>query len=92
MASATKKHQFGVTIPFRGWTFDADTFRTSVHNFFDHDVIGESNLFFPLTIQKRADSWMGSHPALAADCASRRSFISPIRTRSRRPAAQSPEV
>src|SRR5262249_45627582 len=27
------------------------TFRTRVNNFFDHDVIGESNLFFPLTIQ-----------------------------------------
>src|SRR5262249_59267338 len=31
---------------------DADTFRTRVNNFFDHDVIGESNLFFPLTIDK----------------------------------------
>ena len=47
-----EEHQFGVTIPFRGWTLDADTFRTRVNNFFDHDVIGESNLFFPLTIQE----------------------------------------
>lgn len=46
-----EEHQFGVMIPFRGWTLDADTFRTRVNNFFDHDVIGESNLFFPLTIQ-----------------------------------------
>jgi hypothetical protein len=46
-----EEHQFGVIIPFRGWTVDADTFRTRVNNFFDHDVIGESNLFFPLTIQ-----------------------------------------
>jgi hypothetical protein len=46
-----EEHQFGVTIPYRGWTVDADTFRTRVNNFFDHDVIGESNLFFPLTIQ-----------------------------------------
>jgi outer membrane receptor protein involved in Fe transport len=46
-----EEHQFGVTIPFRGWVLDADTFRTRVNNFFDHDVIGESNLFFPLTIQ-----------------------------------------
>ena len=46
-----EEHQFGVSIPFRGWTLDADTFRTRVNNFFDHDVIGESNLFFPLTIQ-----------------------------------------
>lgn len=47
-----EEHQFGVMIPFRGWTLDADTFRTRATNFFDHDVIGESNLFFPLTIDK----------------------------------------
>jgi outer membrane receptor protein involved in Fe transport len=46
-----EESQFGVTIPWHGWVLDADTFRTRVHNFFDHDVIGESNLFFPLTIQ-----------------------------------------
>jgi outer membrane cobalamin receptor len=45
-----EEHQFGVTIPFRGWTFDADNFRTNVVNFFDHNNIGESNLFFPITI------------------------------------------
>jgi len=45
-----EEHQFGVTIPFRGWTLDADTFRTRARNFFDHNVLGESNLFFPLTI------------------------------------------
>ena len=47
-----EEHQFGVTIPFRGWILDADTFRTRVNNFFDHEVIGNSNLFFPLTIEK----------------------------------------
>lgn len=46
-----EESQFGVAIPWRGWVLDADTFRTRVNNFFDHDVIGESNLFFPLTIQ-----------------------------------------
>ncbi len=45
-----EEHQFGVTIPFHGWIFDADTFRTNVVNFFDHNNIGESNLFFPITI------------------------------------------
>lgn len=47
-----EESQFGVMIPYHGWTLDADTFRTRVRNFFDHDVIGESNLFFPLTIEK----------------------------------------
>ena len=45
-----EEHQFGVTIPFDGWIFDTDTFRTNVVNFFDHNNIGESNLFFPITI------------------------------------------
>jgi outer membrane receptor protein involved in Fe transport len=35
----------------RGWTFDFDNFRTGAHNFFDHDALGNSNLFIPLTIQ-----------------------------------------
>ena len=47
-----EEHQFGVTIPFRGWTLDADTFRTRAYNFFDHNALGDSNLFFPLTIDK----------------------------------------
>jgi hypothetical protein len=45
-----EEHQFGVTIPFRGWTLDADTFQTRANNFFDHNNIGESNLFIPVTI------------------------------------------
>jgi TonB dependent receptor/Carboxypeptidase regulatory-like domain/TonB-dependent Receptor Plug Domain len=45
-----EEHQFGVTIPWRGWVLDADTFRTNATNFFDHNNIGESNLFFPITI------------------------------------------
>lgn len=53
-----EEHQFGVAIPYRGWVLDADTFHTSAHNFFDHDVIGESNLFFPLTIERAViDGW-----------------------------------
>ncbi len=45
-----EEHQFGVTIPLHGWILDADNFRTNVANFFDHNNIGESNLFFPITI------------------------------------------
>jgi outer membrane cobalamin receptor len=46
-----EEEQFGVNIPWRGWVLDADMFRTNARNFFDHNNIGESNLFFPLTIQ-----------------------------------------
>jgi hypothetical protein len=45
-----EEHQFGIAIPFRGWTLDADNFRTNVTNFFDHNNVGESNIFFPITI------------------------------------------
>ena len=45
-----EEHQFGVTIPLRGWTVDADNFKTRAVNFFDHNNIGESNLFFPITL------------------------------------------
>jgi hypothetical protein len=41
--------QFGLTIPFRGWTLDADNFETRAHNWLDHNNIGESNLFWPIT-------------------------------------------
>ncbi len=47
-----EEHQFGVSIPFHGWTIDADNFKTIAHNFFDHNNVGESNLFIPLTIQE----------------------------------------
>ncbi|MFY9804322.1 MAG: TonB-dependent receptor [Candidatus Acidiferrales bacterium] len=44
-----EEHQYGVTIPFRGWALDADTFQTRAKNWLDHSNIGESNLFWPLT-------------------------------------------
>ena len=46
-----EQHEIGLAIPFRGWTVDLSHFRTGAHNFFDHDVLGDSNIFFPLTIQ-----------------------------------------
>ncbi|MGA9542678.1 MAG: TonB-dependent receptor, partial [Candidatus Sulfotelmatobacter sp.] len=41
--------QFGVTIPIRGWILDADNFETRAHNWLDHNNIGESNIFWPIT-------------------------------------------
>jgi outer membrane receptor protein involved in Fe transport len=46
-----EQHEIGLTIPVRGWAFELANFRTGAHNFFDHDAIGNSNLFFPLTIE-----------------------------------------
>jgi hypothetical protein len=45
-----EEHQFGVTIPYRGWALDIDEFRTKAKNFFDHNPVGNSNVFFPITI------------------------------------------
>ncbi len=43
------QHDIGVSIPVRGWTLEVDSFHTSARNFLDHDVIGDSGIFIPLT-------------------------------------------
>jgi hypothetical protein len=53
------ERQFGVTIPYRGWAADIDTFRTRSYNFLDHGnvnyVLGgqvfPTNIYLPLTTQ-----------------------------------------
>ena len=53
-----EEHQFGVTIPLRGWTLDADNFLTRAKNFFDHNNLNNSDVFFPITIQgARINGW-----------------------------------
>ncbi len=47
-----EEHQFGISIPVRGWIIESDYFRTGVRNFFDHNPLGNSNIFFPLTIAR----------------------------------------
>jgi hypothetical protein len=44
-----KEYQFGVMIPYRGWTLDSDNYQTKATNWLDHNNIGESNLFWPIT-------------------------------------------
>jgi len=45
------ERQFGVTIPVNGWSIGADYFITQSSNFFDHNPIGESDIFLPVTDQ-----------------------------------------
>lgn len=53
-----EEHQFGVTIPLRGWTLDADNFLTRARNFFDHNNFNNSNLFFPVGLEgARVNGW-----------------------------------
>ena len=47
-----EEHQFGVTIPYRGWVLDVDNFKTNVQNFLDHNNIGASSIFFPITVSQ----------------------------------------
>lgn len=47
-----EEHLFGLTIPVKGWTIDTDYFRTAAKNYFDHDVLDNSNIFFPVTIER----------------------------------------
>jgi outer membrane receptor protein involved in Fe transport len=46
-----QQQEYGLTIPIRGWAADLTYFNTLAKNFFDHDAIGNSNIFLPLTIQ-----------------------------------------
>jgi hypothetical protein len=43
------QHDIGLGIPVGGWSLDVDSFHTSARNFLDHDVIGDSGIFIPLT-------------------------------------------
>lgn len=53
-----EQREFGLAIPFQGWVFDFSNFQTGAHNFFDHDALGNSNVFFPLTLDHaRIHGW-----------------------------------
>ena len=47
-----EEHLFGLTLPLHGWALEADYFRTGVRNFFDHNALGGSNIFFPVTVER----------------------------------------
>ncbi len=53
-----EQHEVGLAIPLHGWVFDFDHFRTGARNLFDHTVLGNSNIFFPVTIERaRIRGW-----------------------------------
>jgi outer membrane receptor protein involved in Fe transport len=47
-----RQAEIGLSVPAAGWNFDVAAFRTNARNFFDHDALGNSNVFFPLTIDR----------------------------------------
>ncbi|HLK03917.1 MAG TPA: TonB-dependent receptor, partial [Candidatus Acidoferrum sp.] len=53
-----EQREFGLAIPLRGWTFDFANFQTHALNYFDHDALGSSNIYLPLTIERaRIHGW-----------------------------------
>jgi hypothetical protein len=53
-----EEYEAGLTVPVQKWALEVDAFRTHAKNFFDHDVLGNSNIFFPLTIDRaRIRGW-----------------------------------
>ena len=42
--------QFGLTVPYKGWWLDTAYYNTKAKNFLDHEALGASNIFFPVTI------------------------------------------
>lgn len=46
-----KERQFGLTVPLMGWTIETDFFVTQSSNFFDHNPIGESDIYLPIADQ-----------------------------------------
>jgi hypothetical protein len=43
--------EVGYGIPVHGWTIDVNAFYNQTRNLVDHEVLGNSNLLFPLTIE-----------------------------------------
>jgi hypothetical protein len=45
-----QEYQVGLLIPLHGWSIDVNSFHLRAVNYFDHNSIGGSNVFFPLSI------------------------------------------
>jgi hypothetical protein len=53
-----EEYQFGIAIPWRGWVLDGNHSHMHGTNVFDHDALGNSNIFLPLTISAATvDAW-----------------------------------
>jgi hypothetical protein len=63
-----EEHQFGIRIPWKGWSLDVANVKNRVNNFLDHSNVGESNLYFPIAVDGalvRAWEMTVSSPELA---------------------------
>jgi hypothetical protein len=44
-----KQWELGLIVPYHGWNLEVDNYQTKASNWLDHNNIGESNLFWPIT-------------------------------------------
>ncbi len=44
-----KQWEASLIIPYRGWNLEVDNYQTNARNWLDHNNIGNSNLFWPIT-------------------------------------------
>jgi outer membrane cobalamin receptor len=47
-----RQYEFGLSIPAGKWGIDLARFDTAARNFSDHEVLGNSNIAFPLSIER----------------------------------------
>lgn len=47
-----RQYEFGLSIPLGGWSIDLARFDTAARNFSDHEVLGNSNITLPLSIER----------------------------------------
>src|SRR5215472_4037079 len=53
-----EQYEFGLTVPVESWIIDVSNFRTGARNYFDHDALGDSDVFFPVTLSHaRIRAW-----------------------------------
>lgn len=53
-----EQHELGLTIPWGDWKLEIDKFRTGSRDYFDHDVLGNSSIFLPITLERaRIRGW-----------------------------------
>src|SRR5713101_3566554 len=60
-----EEHQFGVTIPFKGWVLDADNFLTR-KKLFRPQQLEQLKRVFPRGCTRRANQWLGADAAFSA--------------------------
>ena len=60
-----KQWEASLIIPYKGWNLEVDNYQTNARNWLDHNNIGNSNLFWPITWYAALHPGLGPHAALS---------------------------